>query len=219
MLNKSLRNGFTIVELVIVIVIIAILAVLVAFNLSNIKSKGIDQEHKSKVVTIMNALEKYYDTNGEYPTNSQLNPDKAVPTTNFTNISSVLKTTKTSDFTASDGGKFISFCISSTDSSCPAYSTTLWNNVYANSFIYISRFDNTTPGSYSWININQTSSFSQGWGCGLKTYYDKPGFVLAWRNSENGVWNFYRSNHGDIDISNFSGGPVNPDQKCEFSYP
>ena len=61
------RNGFTIVELIVVISIIAILAAVSIVMYSRVQGDARDTERASKVSIIAGALEKYYSQNGEYP--------------------------------------------------------------------------------------------------------------------------------------------------------
>ncbi|MGH7218170.1 MAG: fibronectin type III domain-containing protein [Candidatus Microsaccharimonas sp.] len=61
------RRGFTLVELIIVIVVIAILATVATLGLNQYLQNGRDNQRKANVTTIAEALEKYFDKNGEYP--------------------------------------------------------------------------------------------------------------------------------------------------------
>ncbi len=83
------KKGFTIVEVVVVIGVIAILASIVTLGLSAYLKDGRDNQRQSNVLLIAEALEKYYDENGEYPNcdSIQTNPDttlKGVDTETFT---------------------------------------------------------------------------------------------------------------------------------------
>lgn len=61
------RRGFTLVELVVVIAVIAILATVATLGLNKYLEDGRDSRRSANVTTISEALEKYYDKNGEYP--------------------------------------------------------------------------------------------------------------------------------------------------------
>jgi len=65
-MRKS-KSGFTIVEISVVIVILGILISLVALNFSRVQSGARDTQRSSRASIIADALEKYYDANGEYP--------------------------------------------------------------------------------------------------------------------------------------------------------
>ena len=65
---KTLRKGFTLVELLVVITIIAILATLLLLQLNVGKSKGRDIKRVTSVSQLRDAIEQYYDDNGAYPT-------------------------------------------------------------------------------------------------------------------------------------------------------
>ncbi len=60
-------SGFTIVEITVVVMVIAILATIVFFSFSRVQRDARDNTRRGNVTTIANALEKYYLTNGEYP--------------------------------------------------------------------------------------------------------------------------------------------------------
>lgn len=64
---KTSRSGFTLIEIIIGIVIIGILATATAVSYSSIMASTRDNDRTSKIEAISNALEKYYDENGEYP--------------------------------------------------------------------------------------------------------------------------------------------------------
>ena len=69
---KRQDSGFTIVELVIVIVVIAILATISSFATVRYLQDARDAKRKSDVTVITEALEKYYEKNGEYPNCTQM---------------------------------------------------------------------------------------------------------------------------------------------------
>ena len=65
LMNRS--KAFTLVELVVVITVIAILAGLILVGLSTYMARGRDSQRTAGATAIQEALEKYYDKNGEYP--------------------------------------------------------------------------------------------------------------------------------------------------------
>jgi prepilin-type N-terminal cleavage/methylation domain-containing protein len=65
-MNKS-TSGFTIVELLVVIAVIGLLTTIALFGFDRYQISTRDTERQSKTVIIAEALEKYYDKNGEYP--------------------------------------------------------------------------------------------------------------------------------------------------------
>ncbi len=70
---KSNRQGFTIVELLIVIVVIGILAALVVTTFTGIQQKARNTERQTDVKAIHGQIEAYYAQNGKYPTLANLN--------------------------------------------------------------------------------------------------------------------------------------------------
>lgn len=64
-MNK--HKGFTIVEIVVVITVIGILATLATLGFSKYLADGRDSQRSARVTVIADYLERYYDTNGEYP--------------------------------------------------------------------------------------------------------------------------------------------------------
>ena len=64
---RKTTSGFTMVEILVVVSIIGVLATISTVSFSSIKSRANDAERSSKVTIIAEALEKFYDKNGEYP--------------------------------------------------------------------------------------------------------------------------------------------------------
>lgn len=60
-------RGFTIAEVLIVIVVLGILMTITTLGVVQYQARGRDAERASKATVIIEALEKYYDKNGEYP--------------------------------------------------------------------------------------------------------------------------------------------------------
>lgn len=61
------KKGFTIIEITVTVAIIAILATFVGMALTGQQVKARDAARSSKVTIIADALERYYDKHGEYP--------------------------------------------------------------------------------------------------------------------------------------------------------
>ena len=68
MLMNIRRQGFTVVELLIVIVVIAILAAISVVAFNGIQARAYDSARQNDIKTIAKALEMYYTEHGEYPT-------------------------------------------------------------------------------------------------------------------------------------------------------
>ncbi|MEO6110039.1 MAG: fibronectin type III domain-containing protein [Candidatus Saccharimonadales bacterium] len=69
---RKLRWGFTLVELIVVIATIGILATIAVIGLSRYQADTRDARRASSISVISEALEKYYDNNGEYPSCSSI---------------------------------------------------------------------------------------------------------------------------------------------------
>jgi len=72
---NRLRRGFTLVELIVVIAVIGIIASIAIIGFSRFQADGRDAKRLSSVTVISEALEKYYDENGEYPGCQALSTD------------------------------------------------------------------------------------------------------------------------------------------------
>lgn len=71
-------HAFTVVELLVVIVVIGILASISLFSYNTVQQETRDNTRKGDATVIAAALEKYYDTNGEYPPVSSMINTNAV---------------------------------------------------------------------------------------------------------------------------------------------
>ncbi|UTX51052.1 prepilin-type N-terminal cleavage/methylation domain-containing protein [Candidatus Saccharibacteria bacterium TM7i] len=66
MLNRK-QKGFTLIELVIVVAVIIILTSIAAAGMTIYLKDARDNERAGKMTILVEALERYYDQNGEYP--------------------------------------------------------------------------------------------------------------------------------------------------------
>lgn len=64
----KLKQGFTLVEVVVVIGIIAVLTVIIFPSISNIRAKNRDTERVSDIAAIQLGLSLFYNQTGSYPT-------------------------------------------------------------------------------------------------------------------------------------------------------
>jgi prepilin-type N-terminal cleavage/methylation domain-containing protein len=68
--DSSVRNGFTLVEMVIAVAIIGLLATIAVYAFSGIQKKARDARRMSDIQTITDALELYKREYGRYPLNT-----------------------------------------------------------------------------------------------------------------------------------------------------
>lgn len=64
---RKTGRGFTIVELLVVVAIIGLLVTIAIISYTRVRSDTRDAQRSAKITIIAEALEKYYDKNGEYP--------------------------------------------------------------------------------------------------------------------------------------------------------
>lgn len=111
---QSDRDGFTIVELLIVIVVIGILAALVIVTYNGIQQKARDTKRKTDIDAVQGQLEAYWATYAKYPTLANIN-DPAFVTANLKGLDpSALQDPK---------GSTEQLCAATT-ATCYGYSTT-----------------------------------------------------------------------------------------------
>ena len=80
-MNKRQR-GFTIIELIVIIVVIGILAAITLYGANRYQMDARDAKRTTSITVISEALEKYYDQNGEYPNCSAVGADGATVAAN-----------------------------------------------------------------------------------------------------------------------------------------
>lgn len=68
------KQGFTLVELLVVVGIIAVLGAIILPNINNARIKSRDSKRVSDIKQIQLALELYFNINRSYPTSSQVFP-------------------------------------------------------------------------------------------------------------------------------------------------
>lgn len=148
-------KGFTLVELIIVIIVIGILSTIGIISFSGVQAKARDSQRASQVNIIADALEKYYNQNGEYPscinivgtaTTNAINTlkglDSAVLAAPGASVSNSIKCT--------DSPSYIEFGYVTNTSSCTSNACPEWTIKYKN------ELTNTTTSINSRHNSNDT---------------------------------------------------------------
>lgn len=214
--SKRLRAGFTLVELVVTVAVIGILLTIITIASVKLQQQSRDSEREGDVMAIMSALEKYYDKNGEYPANDEMNPTNSP--TNLPSLSqtkTLLPTLTDNDLTGPGDYQFYASCVNTVCSN----TSTNWRQYHAKQYYYVSRFlTQTQNGGNSWVDTGITYGSGTGWGCRVLTTYADPGFALAWRREQDGIWVFKRSIHGNVTIGpSTEGVPAVAPQECRFS--
>lgn len=202
-------HGFTLVELLIVIVILGIIAT-VTMNVSNkIQIEGRDRGRKIDVIVIMNALEDYHDTHGEYPlassVNSTNNPDK-LP--NYNAVQSLMPRLTDDDLNGPSGYNFWAFC----DNTLCTHTSGSWKSNHATQYIYMTTYPTTATDQVT--SISTSWGDGTGWGCQITRKYTDPGYAIAYRREADDVWIFKKSLHGLVTITDYN--KTNSAQICAF---
>jgi len=83
--TTKITNGFTLIELLVVVAIIGILAAIGIISYSGSQIDSRNSQRSSKITVVSEALEKYYDENGEYPSCAALTTDVSTITTKTLN--------------------------------------------------------------------------------------------------------------------------------------
>lgn len=94
-MKENRRNGFTIVELLIVIVVIAILAVITIVAYNGVQARARDSQLQSVANSWIKALRLYHVDHGSYPSSSQL-MDQSWDSSNMVGVTSGMYTTSIS---------------------------------------------------------------------------------------------------------------------------
>lgn len=197
------RSGFTIVEIIVVIVVIAILAALATVGLIRLQTEPRDARRSVSVGLIMEAAEKYYDENGEYPFAEDLNPTGNITDEpNYDLIRSWLPSIS-NDIFVTEEYRFLPV---------PCWSTSDTNCANANSLV-----NSSTPGFLYFTAKKDGSTRSldvlSATGCTIGGISSANSVaIIAWREeSISGKWNFTKTKRGNATIS----GSL-PPTVCEF---
>lgn len=201
------KSGFTLVELAVVIVLLAILATIATAQLLRVQAEQRDTSREAAVRLIMEALETYYDKNGEYPDSTTLNPTAdMVGPLNYEPTLQLLPELSTNILTTEEY-PFIPFACPGNN--CLPYITN--PDVIATrnkSILYI-----------SWVDSGVASLSLPPWGCtvsasGAST--DAPAGILSWKKETTGQWIFVKTKRGQATIQNSGPGPTAP-TTCTFT--
>ncbi len=79
---RKIINGFTMIELLVVISVIGILTTISVISFNRYQADSRDTQRSTRVTLLAEALEKYYDENGEYPSCNAMTDTATAVTTN-----------------------------------------------------------------------------------------------------------------------------------------
>jgi prepilin-type N-terminal cleavage/methylation domain-containing protein len=173
-------RGFTLVELIIVIVVIAVLATITTLGLTMYQKESRDGQRSARATSIAEALEKYYDTHGEYPSCAALTQSLSTTASTISISEDALVTpngdaqanaVKCQDITSSSGDIFSYVGDSSDDcqtTSCLQFTLKYREEATGNIVTITSRRTATiassgslnltgTPSGYAAVNLTWTS--------------------------------------------------------------
>ncbi|NTW61637.1 type II secretion system protein, partial [Candidatus Saccharibacteria bacterium] len=112
-------SGFTIVEILVTVSLIGILAALSIISYDSITASAHDSKRQASFSVIQDALESYFNKNGEYPSCSAMSQDSNTVATSV--LSDIDATVLTSPSSASGTNSFASSCADLTQGSTSDY--------------------------------------------------------------------------------------------------
>lgn len=126
------KQGFTLIEILITLTVLLILVGISAIGVGAYMENARDRERGGKILLITTALEKYYDTHGEYPSCQSLTSPDASAAKTILNL-------KSDEITMPNGGSFV--CLSSAS-----------NLESEDAIEYLTNSTEATPGTLFGIN-------------------------------------------------------------------
>ena len=192
--TKNKQNGFTIVEISIVVIVIAILVTITTVAINTNLARARETARETDAAVIMNALEKYYDQNGEYPYGADLNPTASPTKYDLAPVKSILPSLSDADLTSDNGFYFWAHPGSGFASNITHH------NQMPKQYMYFAISPSVTVNTYTFQH-SIPGSRPYYWGCTISINNSiSGGFALAWRNETTGIWTFKKSNRGDVTI-------------------
>ncbi len=193
-MRKSTR-GFTLVELLIVCAVILILVAIAITLYTQQQKQTRDSKRKADIILIREALEKYYEDNGEYPDmyHPQMKNSDPYSQTAVNNLQTLFPGIKKETLVAPNAtrGTLTSLRTNNaiTDTSTYGYFTV----------VQTSGIDCTFRTTNAAVTENNFSGY----------------YILMYREETSGLVRFYRSQRGGLRVDP-SSNPT-PPQTCEFS--